>query len=660
MHIRTYLVTVFLIGALVGAPLLVRAQTADQLRAQIAQILAQIYALRAQLQTDAAQPTLPRTTTPVIPQSNSASLSPTTPPANGLATFQYSRCPNLQFNLERGDRDAAVAEEVTMLQRFLRQDPRLYPEGLVTGYFGPATERAVQRFQMRHGIVDRGDYRSTGYGRVGPRTRHAIKNSCGAAGSYSFAVSPIAGAVPLQVSATFSFRGSSCTSYLLDWGDGSAPLAQQAPQSANCSNDTVRKQVTHTYTTAGAYVVTLRVGNGSVYTLPIVGRANVIAQGAPGAGSGSRATLILSRTQGDVPLTVTATLRSETPARCTSYELNWGDGTPPTLYEAGNAPCVGAPFSQTFTHTYRTAGTYSVRARAGRGSIATLTPIDKRIAAGTGSGTSAANNCFVEPSSGAAPLAARARILLGGSLCDGSLTYRIDWGDGETSPTQVCADQNTHYEQLTHTYQNPGTYTAYLYQSHPNARFEAQSCTVQVTRAQTRSPRGGIAASCQSWTDGCNTCTRTYAGGPAACTQRYCVQYGAQQCYRYFPSATTYSAPSITSDSLSYRVIDAGGRTVQFTAHINAARDCLGGIYEIDFGDSQRSQQPYPADACRTFTRTVTHTYAQDGVYTASLTKGGVLIDRVTVTVSGSSSTAETNLAAVISAIERLVRVIFK
>lgn len=58
--------------------------------------------------------------------------------------------------------------DVSALQAFLKKDPTLYPEGLVTGFFGPVTERAVQRFQKKHGIASVG---TNGYGTVGPKTR---------------------------------------------------------------------------------------------------------------------------------------------------------------------------------------------------------------------------------------------------------------------------------------------------------------------------------------------------------------------------------------------------------------------------------------------------------------------------------------------------------
>src|SRR3989344_7499461 len=37
--------------------------------------------------------------------------------------------------------------DVSCLQKTLAQDPAIYPEGLVTGYFGSLTQKAVQRWQ---------------------------------------------------------------------------------------------------------------------------------------------------------------------------------------------------------------------------------------------------------------------------------------------------------------------------------------------------------------------------------------------------------------------------------------------------------------------------------------------------------------------------------
>ena len=56
--------------------------------------------------------------------------------------------------------------DVSTLQTFLAQDVTIYPQGLVTGYFGYLTKSAVSNFQSRNGIPS--------VGRVGPVTLVAI------------------------------------------------------------------------------------------------------------------------------------------------------------------------------------------------------------------------------------------------------------------------------------------------------------------------------------------------------------------------------------------------------------------------------------------------------------------------------------------------------
>jgi len=57
-------------------------------------------------------------------------------------------------------------EDVELLQEILSTDPDVYPEGLVTGYFGPLTRNAVKRFQKMAGIEQAGV--------VGPKTMARI------------------------------------------------------------------------------------------------------------------------------------------------------------------------------------------------------------------------------------------------------------------------------------------------------------------------------------------------------------------------------------------------------------------------------------------------------------------------------------------------------
>lgn len=58
--------------------------------------------------------------------------------------------------------------DVSTLQTFLAKDATIYPQGLVTGYFGSLTKSTVSNFQARNGIAT--------VGRVGPITLAAINN----------------------------------------------------------------------------------------------------------------------------------------------------------------------------------------------------------------------------------------------------------------------------------------------------------------------------------------------------------------------------------------------------------------------------------------------------------------------------------------------------
>lgn len=64
----------------------------------------------------------------------------------------------------------STGSDVTELQTYLATNASIYPSGLITGYFGPLTQAAVQRFQIAQGIVSSGTPQSTGFGRVGPQT----------------------------------------------------------------------------------------------------------------------------------------------------------------------------------------------------------------------------------------------------------------------------------------------------------------------------------------------------------------------------------------------------------------------------------------------------------------------------------------------------------
>ncbi|MEW5908130.1 MAG: peptidoglycan-binding protein [Patescibacteria group bacterium] len=64
-----------------------------------------------------------------------------------------------------------TSDDVKRLQELLAQDKEIYPEGIVSGWFGQLTRKAVQKFQCKYNIVCTGDEKTTGYGVVGPKTQ---------------------------------------------------------------------------------------------------------------------------------------------------------------------------------------------------------------------------------------------------------------------------------------------------------------------------------------------------------------------------------------------------------------------------------------------------------------------------------------------------------
>lgn len=111
--------------------------------------------LPAEITPSAAATSSPSVAAPI------ATASPVTSVSAGIS---IARSYVFTVPLYFGKRGAAVSE----LQKFLAQDPALYPEGLVTGYFGSLTELAVRRFQKRYGLAQEGD---PAFGFVGPKTR---------------------------------------------------------------------------------------------------------------------------------------------------------------------------------------------------------------------------------------------------------------------------------------------------------------------------------------------------------------------------------------------------------------------------------------------------------------------------------------------------------
>jgi peptidoglycan hydrolase-like protein with peptidoglycan-binding domain len=59
--------------------------------------------------------------------------------------------------LKAGLKEGMTDEDIKEIQELLASDKDIYPEGMVTGYFGKLTKEAVKRFQTKHGITASGE-----------------------------------------------------------------------------------------------------------------------------------------------------------------------------------------------------------------------------------------------------------------------------------------------------------------------------------------------------------------------------------------------------------------------------------------------------------------------------------------------------------------------
>ncbi len=83
----------------------------------------------------------------------------------------FAKAEMLNRELEVG----STGSDVGSLQTFLAQDVTLYPQGLVTNYFGFLTKAAVSNFQSRNGLPP--------VGRVGPMTLPVLNAQMSGGGS---------------------------------------------------------------------------------------------------------------------------------------------------------------------------------------------------------------------------------------------------------------------------------------------------------------------------------------------------------------------------------------------------------------------------------------------------------------------------------------------
>jgi len=71
-------------------------------------------------------------------------------------------------------REGMTGDEIKTLQEILATDSDIYPQGIISGYFGKLTKQALIRFQLKHGVE--------GVGETGPQTRKILNAFCQSGG----------------------------------------------------------------------------------------------------------------------------------------------------------------------------------------------------------------------------------------------------------------------------------------------------------------------------------------------------------------------------------------------------------------------------------------------------------------------------------------------
>jgi peptidoglycan hydrolase-like protein with peptidoglycan-binding domain len=199
-------------------------------------------------------------------------------PLTNINTSENARarlCRAISRSLTIGSRGG----DVTELQNFLREEGFLNVDS--TGYYGPLTQAALQRFQSSVNIVSSGSPVTTGWGVFGPLTRRFMLRMCGESNDANFTATPRSGVPPLNVSFSAMVGATTTQRYSVDFGDGSS--MGNIACTAQGNTCTAAGTVNHTYATIGTYTATLyRVDinagtNGAIVRYPLSRQTIVVS-----------------------------------------------------------------------------------------------------------------------------------------------------------------------------------------------------------------------------------------------------------------------------------------------------------------------------------------------------------------------------------------------
>jgi PKD repeat protein len=289
--------------------------------------------------------------------------------------------------------------------------------------------------------------------KVSPAVLYAAKQPP----TVAVSVSPTSGSAPLAVNASITSSaatGSVISSNSINFGDGTVVNTATA---------------SHTYNSAGTYTVTATATDNNKLSSTATATVTVAASLQP-----PTAKLTVTPTSGTAPLAVSASTAGSTDPNTggsiTSTTINFGDGT--------------VVNTATASHTYNSAGTYTVTAKVtDNNNLSSTVTATVTVAAALQPPTA---KLSVTPTSGAAPLAVSASTAgssdpnTGGSIT----STTINFGDGTVVNAATAS----------HTYNSAGTYTVTATVTDNNNLSSTATATVVAGTSSPPPPSSGQTA----------------------------------------------------------------------------------------------------------------------------------------------------------------------
>jgi PKD repeat protein len=324
-------------------------------------------------------------------------------------------------------------------------------------------------------------------------------------------------------------------------------------------------------------------GYGQIGPKTAAAIALLCSAGATGANSASPVGgyIQVSPISGNAPLNVNvlATVNSTNSCAGAVYQLNWGDGSNGISIPVSSGNCQ--PLSQTYQHTYSAGGTYQITLSAGSHQTgATVTVYGNSSAGTTGTNPSSnppppppapklpAETFSASPVSGPAPLT----VTFSGTVtsgdkgwCSGGCSDILILGDNAQAAVPLPAGAaSAQTFNLQHTYNNPGQYTATLYQGQSGSGRPTVGSPIIITVG---------------------------ANGTAG------------------PVVTPFNPPSVTPGL-------GGNPNAVGISFEYSPTTCN---YQINWGDNNADNSPGGCNGTDLVTKNITHTYGSAGAYTITL-----------------------------------------